>query len=1036
MCPGQIFERGSVRAQNRPLPGALITALRGSDKVVVSTDEDGNYALELGEGEWSLTVEMFGFVPAVRTLRPAPGAPPVHWTLELVKAAVAAGEASAPEPVLPEVHEAPGAPEPVETAANESFLLSGSLSQGLPPAMAEAPPEAPGRATDPNAPPPGVFGGNEAGETPGGGVGRRGGSRGPGGRKFSREAVEKIKKARAARGNVVLGNRQRKPSRGAIRAQLSYTTRSSAWNARPFSITGLDYERPDQASNRLSLTAGGAVPQFGAGTAFTVSYDLRLDRRAFNGVATVPTLLERGGDFSRSETRAPVTIYDPSNRLPFPGNRIPASRVDAASAGLAQLIPLPNFGARVQNYQFITGVPSNGQSLSARLNRPVTRKDRLSVNQTWQTRDAQSAQLFGFLDESDGSGWSTELTWTRNLNAKTIQTIRAKAARNTTDLVPFFAGRRNVAAELGIRGPSDDPANWGPPNLNFTNFGALRDGFPSARREFQMSASAAWSFVRGRHNFSTGGDFLRTRMNTRTDSNGRGTFTFSGLATSFVDAQGTPAAASGFDYADFLLGLPQSSSIRFGTPANYFRALNFNGFAQDDWKARRNLTLTLGLRYESYGPFLERYNRLANLDIAPGFSAVAVVQPGQAGPYGGEFPRSLIDRDRNNFSPRTGLAWKVSSKHSLTVRAAYGIYYNGVVYQNFAQRLASQPPFANTSAIQTSPARVLTIRDGFSATPSQRITNTFAVDRSYLVGYAQNWNLGLSKEFKRAYVLEAGILGTKGTRLDMQRLPNRAAPGSQLNAEQRRAIGNAVGFTLDSSEANSIYHAAQVRLTRRFTRSVSFTNTYMFGKSIDNASSLGGGGGTVAQDDTNLRAERGPSSFNIRHLLTSTFVLASPIRDRSRSLWANLLRGWMTTGSITLRSGTPLTARVLGNRSDSGGTGAIGAGRADATGLAIDDGAGFFNPGAFTLPPSGRFGNAGRNTITAPTLFALNGSFGRGFRVGGDSRRRLEFRLEGSNLTNRVTISSLGTVVNASNYGLPLGAAPMRMMQANVRLRF
>ena len=101
----------------------------------------------------------------------------------------------------------------------------------------------------------------------------------------------------------------------------------------------------------------------------------------------------------------------------------------------------------------------------------------------------------------------------------------------------------------------------------------------------------------------------------------------------------------------------------------------------------------------------------------------------------------------------------------------------------------------------------------------------------------------------------------------------------------------------------------------------------------------------------------------------------------------------------------------------------------------IDDGEGFFNLAAFRLPPSGRFGNAGRNTITGPALFAVNGSIGRGFRMG-DARRRLEFRLEANNLTNRVSITSFGTVVNASNYGLAQGASAMRTVQAIVRYRF
>jgi len=848
------------------------------------------------------------------------------------------------------------------------------------------------------------------------------------------EMMERIRRARQQNTNI--GNRAKRRKRDSVRGMLAFQARNAAWNARPFSLTGLEYAKPDQSSYRFSGQLGGQLPQLGANSNFSISYDFRKEKRAFNGVATVPTALERAGDFSQSITTVPVSIFDPLSKLPFPGNRIPAARVDRAATGLLTLIPLSNLPVPVQNYQYTTGVPQNAQNLSVRYGRPITRKDRINGNFTWQNRDAQNAQLFGFLDDSGGHGWSTDLSWNRNLTPKVIQNIRTRITQNISNAMPYFAGRRNVAAELGITGVSQDPINWGPPNLNFTNFGALRDGAPSSRRDLQANVSAGWSFVRGKHNIATGVDATRFRINLRTEQNARGTFTFSGLATSQVDAQGVPTTNSGFDFADFLLGLPQSSSIRFGSSSNYFRSWNNSAYIQDDWRATRNLSLSLGLRYELFGPMKERYGRLANLDIAPGFTGAAVVLPGKSGPYGGQFPDALVDRDRNNFSPRLGLAWKASDKKKITVRAGYGWYYNGGIYQNFAQRLASQPPFAQSGTVNSTASRRLTLTDGFAVTPSQQITNTYAVDRSYLVGYAQTWNLNVVKEFGRAYIVDLGILGTKGTRLDMQRLPNRAAPGSQLNAEDRRRIGNAVGFTFDSSEGNSIYHAAQARVNRRFARGVSFNVFYTFGKSLDNASSIGGGGGgTVAQDDTNLRAERGLSSFNATHSLTTNFVLQSPIRERSGGKWSALGRGWNLMAGTTLRSGTPLTARVLGNRSDSSGTGVIGSGRADATGLDIDSGSGFFNLAAFTLPPSTRFGNAGRNTITGPALFAVNGSFGRGFRMG-DNRRRLEFRLEGNNLTNRVSITSLGTVVNASNYGLAQGAAAMRTLQAIVRYRF
>jgi hypothetical protein len=169
-------------------------------------------------------------------------------------------------------------------------------------------------------------------------------------------------------------------------------------------------------------------------------------------------------------------------------------------------------------------------------------------------------------------------------------------------------------------------------------------------------------------------------------------------------------------------------------------------------------------------------------------------------------------------------------------------------------------------------------------------------------------------------------------------------------------------------------------------------------------------------------------------------MISSPFGSRGSRLqaggWAaKLLEDFTLSGGVTAASGHPFTARVLGNQSDSGGTGSVGSGRADATGAPVDAGDGFFNPAAFTIPPSGRFGNAARNTIPGPGLLSLNLALSRSVALG-DERRRLELRVEAENLTNHVSYTSIGTVVNASEYGLPTAAASMRAVSMTVRFRF
>jgi trimeric autotransporter adhesin len=147
-----------------------------------------------------------------------------------------------------------------------------------------------------------------------------------------------------------------------------------------------------------------------------------------------------------------------------------------------------------------------------------------------------------------------------------------------------------------------------------------------------------------------------------------------------------------------------------------------------------------------------------------------------------------------------------------------------------------------------------------------------------------------------------------------------------------------------------------------------------------------------------------------------------------------ILKDWSFSGGITAGSGTPLTARVLGAASDGAGTGAAGSGRADSTGLPLYAGGGFFNLAAFAIPPAGRYGNAGRNTIDGPARISANLSVSRSFRI--DDRRRMELRVESRNFTNHVSFTRVGTVVNASDYGLATATAPMRSVSANLRVRF
>jgi trimeric autotransporter adhesin len=1068
---------GTVKFGGQPLPGATVIATQGNHRVVTTTDESGKYELpDLAPGTYTVEVQMFGFQTAHKELQIGPGpaalgSAAVEWSLDLQprpretaerprgqRDGQQAGFRATTENEVDQIAAAaPPDLAPQNSAnANEAFLVNGTLSNGLQngqddfglrgPALGlQGPPGGPGGlgvqgqpGGVPGAPGgpggggggPGFGGGGGPGGGGGGGGGfgggRGGGFGGPGGRNRP-----------GGNGNgQFIGNRRNRGRQG-IHGNVSFLWQGADSDAKQFSLSGQPEPQPNFNNYRWSGVLGGPlrIPHLlkGDSTFFTLSYYGTRGQSVSYNVGSVPTAAERNGTFSDTVVNGVVpTIYDPTTGAPFGGNVIPSSLFNPASLGLLKYVPLPNLPGTVQNYEFVAAVPADTDNVSVRLNQNFGKNDRLALTEGFQRRKSDTAQLFGFLDPGTGFGDNTNLSWVHNVGPNGLNTAQVTFNRNRTTQNSYFSYGTDVASELGIQGTSQEPINYGPPTLTFTNFASLTDAIPSDAVVQYFSESEAYNWVKHNHTMTFGGDFKRQDRNTITDQNARGTFTFDGIATSAFNSSGQPLPNTGLDFADFLLGLPAASSVQFGGSSTYFRQNAYDVYANDDWRVNPNLTLMYGLRYEYYSPLSEKYGHLVNLDIAPDFTAVAPVLAGGAGSYSGAFPNSLIEPDRHDFAPRGGLAWKPSAKHSTVVRLGYGIYYNPTALNQLATELSEQPPFAETERLTTSTTNVLTLQNGLATAPTDTtIANTYAVQKNYHVGYAQSWSVSVQQNLSRSFFFELNYLGTKGTDLDTETVPNSAAPGSPLTSQQRLLINNAQQFIYDSSWGNSIYHAGQVRLMRRFARNMSFNVLYTFSKSIDDSSTFGGVGNVVAQNAYDLSAERGLSSFNRANVLSLNYVLSTPVQG---SWWR---RNWTLSGSGLIESGTPLTARILGNQANTAGTGVVGSGRAEATGLPVEDGSGYFNLAAFTLPAPGELGDAGRNTIPGPWSWSLNSAFGRYFTIGGEgSRKRLELRLETTNTLNHVNITNVNTVVGSTQYGLPTTAGAMRTADINIRFRF
>jgi hypothetical protein len=600
---------------------------------------------------------------------------------------------------------------------------------------------------------------------------------------------------------------------------------------------------------------------------------------------------------------------------------------------------------------------------------------------------------------------------------------RYQFIRQTNDVTPAFANVANVSGLAGISGNDQSPANWGPPALTFSNgVAGLSTAQSASNTNLTNGAAAELFWFRGRHSLTTGGGVRRQVFDVFAQQDARGGFGFTGAAT-------------GSALGDFMLGLPQTSTIAFGNPDKRLTQSVLEAYVNDDWRVSPTLTLNLGVRWEYESPIREAQGRLVNLDLASGFTAAQPVlasQP-QGALTGRAYAASLLTPDRRGIQPRVSAAWRPVPGSSLVVRTGYGVYRNTAVYQPIAMLLAQQPPLSTTATAQTSAAQPLTLADGLlrlSASPF----NTVAVDPDFRVGYAHNWQASVQRDLPHSLTIVGTYLGSKGSHLPQEVLPNTYPSGVVTPC-----VTCPVGFVYLTSNGGSRREAGQVQVRRRLRNGLTASAQYTLAKATDNATAFGGVslmGGAIAQDWLDLDAEQAPSSFDQRHQLvaqaqytTGAGLTGGTLVDGVRG---RLLKDWTFVGQMTVGSGLPLTPISL---LPVAGTGISGSVRASLTGATLDPPSGYYlNPAAYRAPAPGEWGSAGRNSVTGPRQFSLNAGVARTFRWG--ERFNIDWRLDAQNVLNRVTVASVNTIVGSPQFGLPNRPNQMRKIQSSLRVRF
>ncbi|HEV3481753.1 MAG TPA: TonB-dependent receptor [Candidatus Acidoferrales bacterium] len=968
-------------------------------------------------------------------------------------------------------------PPPTEMSSNaagsssDAFLLQGTVGMGLSPTG----PGGPGGGFGAFGP-GGLVPDAPAVAIPGGPVGVGGrGARGPGAVQGAGRAVFFGRgpgggPGGGPRGGGGGGVRLFRQAVNRVRFSFYNRYENSAFDAKPYSLTGNQFPKISHYNERFGGNAGGplAIPHIYNGkdrTYFFANYQHDTQQSPINTFSTVPTLEERQGIFCGT------TLYEPFSipGTPFPSvspgcQQVPVS---AISQALLAYIPAPNVpcaaaGCPVtRNYLLEATTPSNTDSVNLHVLHTLNAK--FNLNGGYNFNSVRENTLSNFLDTAGNESTRNQgfnLSLAHNWSPRLVESTSINWSRSRAQILSDNSFINNVAGDLGINGIATIPIDFGLPLIQFTNFSSLNDPVPSLVRDQTLRFDDGITWVRTKHSMRFGGEVRRIQLNNDSNPIPRGQFTFTGLVTAQEASNGFPLEGTGNDFADFLLGFPYNTRVQFGNPSTHFRSWGFALYAQDDFRVSKTFTFQYGIRYDAVTPPVELANQIANLDLNSTASAVAVVTPGvpglengvavpgNLGPFHGAYPRALIHGDYRNWAPRIGFAWQPGIRPKTVIRGGFSIFYDTSIYNTLAQRyLAYQAPFDVSHTVLTTPQQPLTLSDGLlvQGQSFSTISNTGSIDPYYGDPYAQIWTVGTETSFSQNWILDLTYTGTKGTDLETLRSPNRAPPGTPPNQTQLDLqIPDATSFYYLQSNANSIYNALQVRLMHRFTHGFMMQAIYTWGKLLDDAGSVGGTSATVQQRDGNIHAEYGLSSFDVRNQFRLLSVYQLPFGERNRHAnhgWRkNLFGDWRLQNVFTWQTGTPYTVLVGGAATDNG-TGANFSLRADQVGdpnVGICGGspAQFFNTSAFVAPPAFAYGNEHRGAVEGPCTIGWNISLAKAFRFGPEQRHRVDARWEVQNLTNTVNYSGVGTSLGSRYFGQVTSAGSMRTMDLMVRFNF
>jgi len=895
----------------------------------------------------------------------------------------------------------------------------------------------------------------------------------------------------------------------------------------------VDTSRKPYKQNQFGVSIGGPIvlPHLYHGRDKTFFF---ADYEGFRSIdsepipAYVPTDAQRVGDFSSSIDYTSPTIDSTSNQpvldcnglptyageifnsrlaqkitptlgnsngycaVPFgyaggqPTNVMTSGVMDQLALRLAALYPHSNASNAAYNYISSSKRQIDHNNFDIRLDHQFSERDSTFARYSFETVPSNIPSVFGAV--ADGGDFfsgisnthyhSLALGETHIFTSHLVNEIRFGYNRiYSSRLQPGYDS--NIAQTIGFPGIPSAPSNGGLPQMSFSDMSTIGSSLFLPSRELQntyiLSENLSWVF--GNHSLRFGFEMDRNEFAIYQPAEPRGSLDFGAQFTANAGSSDISSTGSGF--ASFLLGIPDSATISNAINIDYFRP-NWNFYAQDDWKISQKLTMNVGLRYELYQTVKERNNHQGTFDLntkqlilPKGQPTTLTPQLSLIIPVSATASNGLINPDLNNFAPRVGMAYSLTSK--AVIRAGYGFFYGGSESGPYSNPSPGyNAPYyktnqysencslaaANSSGIDCSIPDLNVLSNGF---PSNALTdpNTpllYSLDPKLVTPYVQQYQLSTEYQLPSNTLFKVAYAGSHGLKLYTFLNGNQAEPSPDPNADlaSRRPIPTInAPIQWFRSGGKSNYNALEASVERSSSTGLSLLASYTYAHGLDNASAanLGSQNGGDFRDFRHPEAEYGNSDTDVRHRFTFSYLYPLPVgrgrkfANNANALLNGVIGNWQIGGIATLSSGNWFTETDANDFSNADGGGNVGSSqRSDYAGnpnakpcLAGTA----FNTCAFTDPALGSFGTVNRNTIRGPGTENLDFSLFKRFDVTKGSN--LEFRSEFFNIFNHdnplfaaaAASATVGaTVRDTPGFGYLTAAQPPRLIQFSLKYSY